>query len=209
MMNKLIKITIFLLGFNIGFVQAGIEPDSGVSFPETLQIEETNTALLAMGIRRKFFFQVYAVGLYASNELAEASQYWPINHTAYIDTKLLKNIQNSQSSFILRLVFVRDVGLDSMQSAMKDALSSRLPTAQKTNLLSRFSDSLTKEIKENYVLNFYLLPTKIGIEYPNQPIVWLDSPELSKALLATYIDERSVADDLSENLLKKLRSLYK
>ena len=164
--------------------------------------------LLAAGMRRKFFVDVYAVGLYKGEESAMSKG---IKKVA--DLEKLAEVDNLHftllgPSSVFVLVFSRAVGTDQMVGGLVDALSGG-NAAYKTTLDS-FKSILTKavgpkglNIKDEIMFSFGKDSIKISFNGKDVGTVY-DAKELMKKLMMVYVGPNSVAPEIHEILKKKL-----
>ena len=156
-------------------------------------------------MRRKFFVDVYAVGLYL-NEKTAMSQ--GIKKVA--DFEKLSDVPGGlfgpASYFVL--VFSRNVDTDQMVGGMVDALSGGNAAYQKS--LDTFKTTLTKAvgpkgIKPKDEIEFSLGGAGIDISFNGKKAGTVsDAKALKKKLMLTYAGTSSVAPEIHEILKKKL-----
>jgi len=156
-------------------------------------------------MRRKFFLDVYAVGLYMGEKTAMSQG---IKKVA--DFEKLSDVSGGLfgpgSSFVL--IFSRDVGTDQMVGGMIDALSGGNAAYQKS--LDTFKSTLTKAvgpkgIKPKDEIEFSFGGAGIDISFNGKRAGTVsDAKELKKKLMMVYVGTSSVAPEIHEILKKKL-----
>ena len=161
--------------------------------------------LIAAGMRRKFFLDVYAVGLYQSEKTAMSKG---IKKVADLEklSEVSGGLFGPSSLFVL--VFSREVGTDQMVGGMVDALSGGNAAYKKS--LDSFKSILTKAvgpkgIKIKDEIEFSYGGDSIDISFNGKKAGTVsDAKELKKKLMLVYAGTSSVAPEIHEILKKKL-----
>jgi hypothetical protein len=165
------------------------EPSSGESFAEN----SGGQALLGVGIRKKWGFKVYAMGLYADKEAAGKIQ--PGSYGAVVRGGFGKTVE-------LRLL--RTVNGEKIKSAFEDSLAEatgRSPQYQQ--FLSYFDGELTKGTK--ILLKTQGSTLNVVIGGSAKPAI--SSAQLTGALLNVWLGPKPIDGNLKKNLVSRLGSL--
>lgn len=176
------------------FTPAGVsasvrEPSSGEAFSEA----HGDQALLGVGIRKRWGFKVYAMGLYA--ERAGATRLGPGDYHGVVAGGFKKTVE-------IRLL--RSLSAEKLRSAFEDALGARvgsLPEYQQ--FLSYFSG----ELEKGTVIVLQTSGPQLGVTIAGQARPALRNARLTGALLDVWLGPKPVDSDLKETLVARLGKL--
>ena len=161
-----------------------------VLMPDSVQVAGKKLMLNGAGIRRKFFLDIYAAGLY----LAAPSQ----DGNAIVDADTI---------MLVRLHFIYDgVDADKLSNGWMKGLMRIVPDAD-ANLqkaMAEFSGLFTVKVKENDIYDITWLPDKgLEVRFNGNLLRIINSLDLKKALFAIWIGEEPGDDALKKGLLGK------
>lgn len=165
------------------------EPSTGESFTD----QKGDQALLGVGVRKKWGFKVYAIGLYAEKDRAKA-----IKHADY------RGVVAGQFKKTIEIRMQRAVSASKIRDAFEDALEEScagVPEYQR--FLGYFQGELNKG---TVILLRTSGPTlEVSIDGVAKPA--LTSPKLTGALLNVWLGPKPIDDDLKESLVGRLGAL--
>jgi chalcone isomerase-like protein len=160
---------------------------AGVKIEDKTRVADTELSLSGAGLRRRAFFQVYAVGLYVQDRKADPmSQPGP------------KRVQ---------IHMLRDVGADTFTEALADGIKANHSEAETKALEPRVKQlgATIAEIKEakkgmTIALDWNASATQVVIDGKpaGQPI---EGEDFYRALLKIWLGDKPVQDDLKKALL--------
>jgi chalcone isomerase-like protein len=160
---------------------------AGVKIDDKTRVANTELSLAGAGLRRRAFFQVYAVGLYVQDRKAD-----PISQPGP------KRVQ---------IHMLRDVGADTFTEALADGIKANHSEAEAKALEPRIKQlgATIAEIKEakkgmTIALDWTGSATQVMIDGKpaGQPI---DGEDFYRALLKIWLGDKPVQDDLKKALL--------
>ena len=160
---------------------------AGVRIDDKTRVGNTELTLTGAGLRRRAFFQVYAVGLYVQDRKAD-----PISQPGP------KRVQ---------IHMLRDVGADTFTEALADGVRANHPEAEAKALEPRVKQlgaimGELKEAKKGMViaLDWTGKATQVMIDGKpaGQPI---EGEDFYRALLRIWLGDKPVQDDLKKALL--------
>jgi hypothetical protein len=160
---------------------------AGVNIDEKARVGNTDLSLTGAGLRKRVFFQVYAIGLYVQDRKAD-----PISQPGP------KRVQ---------IHMLRDVGADTFNEALAEGIKANHGEAQAKALEPRIGQlaATIAEIKEakkgmTIALDWDGKATQVLIDGKpaGQPI---EGEDFYRALLKIWLGDKPVQDDLKRALL--------
>jgi hypothetical protein len=160
---------------------------AGVKIDDKTRVADTELSLSGAGLRRRAFFQVYAVGLYVQDRKAD-----PISQPGP------KRVQ---------IHMLRDVGADTFTEALAEGIKANHSEAEAKALEPRVKQlgATIAEIKEakkgmTIALDWNRSATQVVIDgkASGPPI---DGEDFYRALLRIWLGDKPVQDDLKKALL--------
>jgi len=161
---------------------------AGVKFDAGVRVADTQLALTGAGLRRRFVFDVYAMGLYVRDAKAD-----PV-------------MQPGAKRIALHML--RDVDADAFAQALVDGMRPNHDAATMQALAPRIAElsavmAQMKEAKKGMAITLDWLPeagTRMTVDgrYTGAPIAGED---FYRALLRIWLGPRPVQDDLKKALL--------
>jgi len=165
-------------------------PAKAVDFEEKTRVGEAELVLNGAGLRKRFFFEVYAIGLYLPKKARSAAE--------AIAAPGPKRV---------RIHMLRDVGADQFSQALVDGLRANVDEAQFKALEPRVQQ-LTgimagmKEAKSGMTIALDWTGAATRVEAAGKPAgVPIPGEDFYRALLAIWLGEHPVQDDLKKSLL--------
>ncbi len=116
----------------------------GVEFPEELNIAGHVVKLIGVGIRTKWFFNVYAMGAYQKTPQKNAGHIIRTNEAKFLWLKMLRTISG-----------------DKMRDAVDEGVEKNVPEAERTALkpsLDTFKGYFPEKLKKGIDIGFTYLP---------------------------------------------------
>lgn len=160
----------------------------GKKLPDNLTINNANLILNGAGVIKKFFFKVYAIGLYLDKK-----------------SKDPKQILSDDKTMAIRMHFIRDgINRDKIVDAWQDGFEKNSKQLQ-DKLKSRFDkfcSFFSDEVKENDIFQFEYLPgtgTKILINGQQKGII--EGNDFKKMLFGIWLGEDPRDDDVKDEML--------
>lgn len=222
--RRSLSILLGSLLFGFGVVHAGEvkESETGVSFPETRRWGTFDMMCVGTGVREKWMVDVYAAALYIegksgkealTNFLSSEKAKGAYQNGKLDVESLSKNedffnwLINSDLPITIDLTFVRDVELNKVKDANREALE---PHLKGSPVLEQFLSLAQSDMKKFKHVTLNLMPKgTVVFQYmgtTHKPIV---SPELKRALLHTYVGKNPISKSLKRNLVKRIDQLLK
>jgi hypothetical protein len=160
---------------------------AGVKMDDKTRVVDTELSLSGAGLRRRAFFQVYAVGLYVQDRKAD-----PISQPGP------KRVQ---------IHMLRDVGADTFTEALADGIKANHSEAEAKALEPRIKQlgATIAQIKEakkgmTIALDWNRSATQVVIDgKPAGPPI--EGEDFYRALLKIWLGDKPVQDDLKKALL--------
>jgi hypothetical protein len=182
-----------------GRAQEVTEPGSGVRFPA----REGDKALLGVGLRTRTFLKVkvYAIGLYVADSALAGPLSAFKGQTS--SAAFAKALVEGDFPKEVRLRFVRDLGADQIQSAMREALT-RADKARVDQFVAYFP---ALKSGDEVVLRWSagaLETTMAGAVKP--PIA---DPAFASALFAVWLGDKPIQADIKKGLVARAGDLLK
>jgi hypothetical protein len=165
----------------------------GNHYPKTVTIEGKSLRLVGAGLREKWWFDVYSMGVY--------SQSGNCNPAALINTDEVK---------YLRLDMLRDVDAEKMASTIGESFAEHMPKNAPAELKKQrktFESYFKEECKEKTVLKFIYVPGTGVIMKQNKKK--LGPPLTGKAFMQVlwdiYFGKDTCCEDLKEQVLESCK----
>lgn len=159
---------------------------AGVTMPDRVEVNGKPLVLNGMGLREKFFVDVYVAGLYLpSKQTSEQA------------------IFGSDTPRQLTMHFVHDVTKDQVCDAWKESLEGNRPNAPAE--LSASFDTLCgwmEDVKEGEAMVFTYVPgtgTTVAVKGDDKGTI--EGKEFADALYASFIGEKPATSKLKKGLL--------
>lgn len=161
---------------------------AGVNLPDSFTAKDQSLALNGVGIRSKFFMDIYAAGLYLTEATTEA-----------------KSVIDQDKPMALRLHITSGLlTSEKMESATREGFekSTGGNTASIQATIDSFIATFSDAIVENDVFDFVYEPA-VGVKvFKNDTLkATVEGLEFKKALFGIWLSEDAVQDDLKEGLL--------
>jgi len=180
-------VTRILLLFLVASPAFGAEV-AGVKIDEQIRVAEAPLVLKGAGLRKRFFLQVYAMGLYVADRKAD-----PVTQPG------AKRVA---------IHMLRDVGADQFAEALVDGMRPNHDEATMKSLASRIAQLVAimaemKVAKEGMAITLDWIPdsgTQVTVagKSSGKPI---EGEDFYRALLRIWLGEKPVQDDLKKALL--------
>jgi hypothetical protein len=167
---------------------------AGVQLPDRVQVEGKELSLNGGGLRRRFVFKVYVVGLYLPEKKRDAAQ-------------ILSPSGQTRGPTRIALHMLRDVGAATFSEALNEGLKANQSEAEYQTLEGRVKQlealmAQVEEAKKGMViaLDWTGVATRVSIDGTpaGAPIAGED---FYRALLRIWLGEHPVQDDIKQDLL--------
>lgn len=161
-----------------------------VQVPDKAQVESRELVLNGAGLRKRFFFNVYVIGLYLPEKKSDAAAVLSLPGPKRVSIHML-----------------RDVGADTFSEALVEGLKANHAEADYQALEARVKqlEAIMAEVKEakkgmTIALDWTGGATRVSIDGQGagQPIAGED---FYRALLRIWLGEHPVQDDVKKDLL--------
>ena len=161
----------------------------GITMPDELQAGDQSLSLNGAGIRSKFVFDLYVVGLYLDEKSSDAQA-----------------IIESTSSMALRLHIISSkITSKKMTKATRKGF--KKATGGKTDAISSeieaFLEAFSDEIVEGDVFEFISTENSVVVSKNGSKQVTISSSEFKQALFGIWLSDHPVKENLKKNLLGK------
>lgn len=175
-----------------------VEPKSGVKFAA----KADTMSLLGVGLRKKAFFKVYAIGFY----VADSALSGPLAaHKGKTETPAFyKELTSGDFEKQIVMKFTRDVSTSQIQGAFRDMLGAT-DAAKLNQFLAFFGD--TKE-GQQYVLTWKpggVLETQVA-GLGKTPI---EDKAFAAAVFGIWLGEKPIQEDIKKGLVSRAGELIK
>jgi len=181
-MHKLLFSLIFLFLLPAQVFSAEI---AGISFPETVKVDNTDLQLNGLGLRKATFLgiKVYAAALYLEQKSSDADA-----------------IVNSTSKKRLVLNFVRDVGADKVKGGWNTGFeSNNSDLASIAPKIAKFN-SYMSDMKSGQRMIFDFLPGRVVAKVASTSFE-IEGDDFSKSLLKIWLGNKPPNKALKKGLL--------
>jgi hypothetical protein len=186
MITRLLLVLLF-----VAALPAGAAEVAGVRIEDKTRVANADLALNGAGLRRRAFFQVYAIGLYLPTKSSNAAE-----------------AISSAGPKRVAIHMLRDVGADAFTEALADGIRANHSEAEAKALEPRIKELAAimaelKEAKKGMAIALDWQPQSGTVMVVNgtprgKPIAGED---FYKALLRIWIGDKAVQDDLKKALL--------
>ncbi len=160
----------------------------GVRLPESLVVNGTRLVLNGAGIRTKFFFHVYAGGLYLEKPLHDGAA-----------------IIAADVPMLVRMHFIYDgVSPEKMQNGWRKGFRRLAPHADKRlqAAMHRFTRLFSVTVKKDDVYDFAWIPDKgLEVRFNDKILDVIDNFDLKKVLFRIWFGKDPADNDLKEGML--------
>jgi len=183
------KITLFTIFTFFTIVSSFSQTQvAGAEFPETFAVDETSLNLNGVGVREKFWIDLYAAGLYTSKRINDSETVINIDAPILIKIHIVSGLISS----------------DKMSSAVEDGFekSTQGNTSAYRAKIDKFKSFFSAEITKNDVFDITYAPSQGTVVFKNDKkqgtIKGLD---FKKALFGIWFSEKPADKDLKEDML--------
>jgi hypothetical protein len=223
MLSSLVAISLtvtFAVGGGSARAEKINEPSSGVGFDSQKTVDGKAYTLVGAGIRKKFGFKVYAMGLYLEN--VDAKRAFPsLAQKAGGTSKEQLAAGDRAQSFIVWgsfdkigvMHFVRDVGSekirDAFQEGFEEQLSDKAPTDVR-DATNAFLKMVDRDLKSGDELILHTNGDgKIDMSIGGQNKGSVQNVKLARALWNVWLGSKPVTADLKRDLVNRIDELGK
>ena len=186
----MLKICIFLLTFFLSASTGYTKEIAGINFPDVHEISQTKLILNGVGIRTKFFLQLYAGGIYLEQKSSQSEQ-----------------IILADSPMAIRLHIVSSmITSEKMEAATREGFEKATEnnTSPIKSQIEQFISVFKEEIQENDIYDLLYRPDKGVTVYKNgkihSSIVGLD---FKQALFGIWLCNNPAQESLKTKMLGK------
>ena len=186
-----IMFIIFIISFLLSLVQPAAALEiGGVTLPDSMEVANTRLLLNGAGLRTKFFFKIYAGGLYLPAPSHDPAA-----------------IINADEPMLVRMHFIYDgVSAEKLRDGWQEGFAVTAPSADKTlqQAMASFIALFNAETRENDIYDISWLPGKgLAIVYNGSLLGTINDLEFKKVLFALWLGKDPVDDDLKEGMLAR------
>ncbi len=185
-MTRLLLAVIMSTGFAVNAAEV-----AGVRIDDKTRVANADLILNGAGLRKRAFFQVYAIGLYLPAKTSNAAE-----------------VISSAGPKRVAIHMLRDVGADAFTEAMADGIRANHPEAEAKALEPRIKELAAimaelKEAKKGMAIALDWQPPSGTVMVVNGTARGKPIPgeDFYKALLRIWIGDKPVQDDLKKALL--------
>lgn len=159
-----------------------------VTFEDTLSFEGKELVLNGLGLRKFALFKVYVGALYLEKKSTAAEE-----------------IITSPGTKVLKLRFLRDVGVKDIRKAWKDGLEKNCGGDACKSFLAEIDalNALMDDFKEGQTLQFVFTPEAVAVSHDSAKKGEVRKPGFSNQVLAIFIGKNPPNEALREGLLGK------
>ncbi|MGB9730554.1 MULTISPECIES: chalcone isomerase family protein [Calditerrivibrio] len=154
--------------------------------PDSLSFGESKFILNGSGIKKKFMFSIYEVGLFLPQKSNELKEIYSADKKA------------------LRLYFIyKNLEPKKIKEAFEDGIALNHKELKDSNESKKFLSIFTFDIKENDTIDFYFDNSNLLVFYNGKQLATFNNSVLSKAILDIYLGENPIDKSLKNKLLGK------
>jgi hypothetical protein len=203
-MKILVPLLLLFLSLRVQ-AQEFVEPNTGVAFPETMKVDETDLQFAGAGVRTKLVVKVYAGALYLAtsvkNDLAKFR-----DAVQKPDQSVFDALLKSSAGKMFVLHFVRDVDGRRIQDGFKDGLKKSLDLEDPSIKvdLDSFLRSVGANVRQGDVLRVYLQQAEIRILKPDGSAETIHNEKLASAIAAHWLGRKPVSEELKNAMVSRL-----
>lgn len=164
---------------------------NGVKLPATIKHDEKELTLQGAGVRKKYWFKIYVLGLYTEQKVASAAQVVSADKPMGMRLVVTSSMVTSENFS------------ESTRGGFKQSLKGN--TAPLQPKIDAFIATFSKsEIKEGDVYDLWYLPG-VGVKsYRNNKYEGtVEGLDFKKALFGIWLGDDPVDEDLAEEMMKK------
>ena len=175
-----------LLLFFLSFAWA--ETLAGVSMPDTTKVGDTTLLLNGMGLREKFWIDIYVAGLYLPSKMSNDMEILHLNQPKQITLEFIYS----------------EVTKEQMIEVLEENIANNPNFSQETIAQIRQCGSWMTNFHKGDTATFEYDPTKgTAVHINNQVKGTIPGPDFMKAIFAMYIGPHPATADLKQGLLGK------
>jgi hypothetical protein len=159
---------------------------AGVNFPPTVQAGGKTLALNGAGLRTRFFFKVYAIGLYLEHPSTDAKAILAADEVRRAELHMLRSVSASEMADAIGEAFTRNAGGAGPQ--LKDRLD-------------RFKAMFPKADQGEVITLTYIPGTGTVVGAGGKDLGTIEGKDFADVLFSSWIGAAPVDDDLKQALL--------
>lgn len=167
----------------------------GVDLPESLKIDVRECKLAGSGLRSKFFFKVYAAGLYLANPVAD----------------LEEAVTSEQPKAILMHFIYDGVSGEKLQEAWREGFDANTasPSPDLEERLERFIGLFTATArKDDLILLAYRPKSGTSVSFNGREVATIPGADFNHALLRVWFGPKPADAGLKEKIARDLQTYY-
>jgi len=178
-----------------GFVPAsGASEIGGVTLPDQLTIGGTGCRLAGSGLRTKFFFKIYAAGLYLESPVSALEQ----------------AVNSDQPKAILMHFIYNGVSAEKLREAWMEGFDGNTPSPAPDlkERLERFTDLFTSAAnKDDLILLSYRPNLGTTISFNGREAATIPGSDFNQALLRIWFGVQPADQDLKQKIARDLQAI--
>jgi len=169
---------------------AGAAEVGGVKLDDRVRVQTADLQLNGAGVRTRYFFDVYAIGLYLAEKKADPAAVVALPGNKRVAIHML-----------------RDVGADTFIAALIDGVKANHPQAEVQRLEPRLKElaatmAQMKEARKGSIIVLDLVGTQTQLLVDGKPAGRpIDGEDFYRALLRIWLGDKPVQEDLKKALL--------
>ena len=159
----------------------------GVKMPDTLEVAGKQLKLNGMGLRKKFFFNVYVAGLYVESPSKDPAALVQADGIKRVKMSMLRDLSRDQIAEAIR------EGFDKNNKAQLPQLKARL---------ENFIAQMPTAVKKGDVLELTYLPGKgTEVTAKSGEATHIEGKDFADALFSVWLGKFPVDEDLKRGML--------
>jgi hypothetical protein len=162
----------------------------GVDFPEELNIAGHTVKLVGVGLRTRWWFNVYVMGAYQANPVKSARHLIKSDEPKFLWIKMLRSISGEK-----------------MRDALDEGMEKNVPEEARAKLKDRmdqFKAQFPEEIKKGLEIGFTYLPGKGTLgRIEKQEKGPFEGKDFQEALWSVWFGKKPADKDLKKGILSK------
>lgn len=163
---------------------------AGVTLPNSVTFEGEKLTLNGVGVREKFWMDMYAGALYLSKKNADASGVVNANQPMAIKLHIVSKLITS------------DKMIDAVNEGFENATAGKTSTI--ASEITKFKSYFSDEIKKDDIFDMVYLPKEgVNVYKNNKLLGTIPGMEFKKALFGIWLSKNPADKDLKEGMLGK------
>jgi hypothetical protein len=184
------------------------EPKTGISFPETVTVEQDVLRLAGVGVRTKLIVKVYAGALYLEPSIREEISNFQ-QQSAKPDQTFYDALIHARSAKLFVLNFVRNVEGNKIREAFEEGLEKtlKLQEADVNKDAEAFLRAAATDVKKGDILRIYIHGDKVKVISASGAVTDVENLKVAQAVTAIWLGRKPVSEDLRAGMVSRISEI--